>query len=762
MNFLRSLLTVWLCWAGFALAQFEFSFAPTTAAPSHIATAASASVGSYKPGESFDIALVGTIDKPWHAYYRNPATVGEPMEATMRAPEGFKVEGPYWRAPMREEGVTGVSYAYEEPVVIWRVTPAEDAPAEASFELSSSTQVCSDQGCLEPRKQTVTLKLSKGDGAPSPDWRAELPSLVETLGDTPTKASAEAGAKEIVLRFSAEAPVESAYFFSDDNCVSPTAEQKLEKTEGGYALRLPLNDGKDMLYPLKDEAQAGKAPATLQGVLVFGDRHARLSLPVATAAAPTSGSAPSEAGGGLALLFGSLFLGGLILNLMPCVFPVIGLKIMAFVELGGGERRKVFLHALTFVLGVLVSFWVISALLVLFSNLEAMAQVPWTQWASVLWNDAGAGSRSWAAWMQNPWIVYVILLLLLALGLSMFGVFEVGVGATGAGQSLQNKKGLAGSFFSGLFVTVVATPCSAPFLGTAMPAAMALPGPQMMLALTFMALGLAFPYVVLGAFPGLVKLLPRPGAWMESLKQGLSFLLFAAAAWMLDVYLAFVPAEQSTRVMWMLVSLVGVAAAFWVYGRWCPIYRSRKSRWTGLVVALALAAVSVYGSMPRAAAQATEAPSAAGYVAAQGARPVWNAWSRELMDEALEAGHPVFVDFTAHWCMTCQANKQIAYSDAVYARMAASGVVLMRADKTRPSPAIDEELRRLGRSSVPTNALYLPGQEPAVTRELLTADYLLGFLEEKLAGFEPEADEEEEAEEEDSDEEEEVEPEEDA
>lgn len=206
----------------------------------------------------------------------------------------------------------------------------------------------------------------------------------------------------------------------------------------------------------------------------------------------------------------SLFLGGLILNLMPCVFPVIGLKVMSFVELGGGDRRKVIMHSLAFVLGILVSFWIISVLIAIVSNLSALAEQPWTQWLSTLWYDGGSTSRSWAEWMQNPWIVYVILLLLLVLGLSMFGLFEIGVGATGAGQKLQSKGGLTGSFFQGLFVTVVATPCSAPFLGTSLPAAMSMPAVWMVVALTFMALGLAFPYIVLGCFPRWCACCPSP------------------------------------------------------------------------------------------------------------------------------------------------------------------------------------------------------------------------------------------------------------
>ncbi len=691
--------------------------------------AARASVSSYADGASFCIAFTAELTPPWHAYYRNPATVGLPMEVTLDAPEGFEVAGPIWKVPSRVESATGVSYGYSRPTMVWAVVPGENSPAHAEFSIRSSVQVCSDEGCMPPEEATTTLQLSKGDGAPAPDWDATLLQEMESVGDTPTELNATQTEEAVQLSFTSSEPVTTAYFFSDDNSISPTAEQKLEAVEGGYRLTLPRNDNSDPMYPVADESRVGKPLPLLSGILRYGDKHCTVVLKPTAATSTTPAEAPAHISGGLLALFGSLFLGGLILNLMPCVFPVIGLKIMSFVELGGGSRRKVFTHSLAFVLGVLISFWALSLLLIAASNLDTLMQTPWQQWADVLLADEGAGSRSWAEWMQNGWVVYLILLLLLVMGLSMYGVFEIGVGATGMGQQLQRQKGYAGSFFSGLFVTVVATPCSGPFLGAALPAAMALPGLMMVAALTFMALGLAFPYILLGAFPSLVRLLPRPGTWMESLKQGLSFLLFAAAAWFLDIYLAFV---AETQVMGVFISLVGVCAAFWVYGRWCPIYRSRGSRITGLIVALGLLAASVWGSMPRGHEAATPAHSSTEYSPAHEASPRWNDWSPELMARALADGRPVYVDFTAKWCATCQANKKVAYTDEVLALMAKHGVVLMKADKTRPNAAIDEEMRRLKRTSVPVNVLYRPGKEPAITRELLTAPYLLEWLGEQF------------------------------
>lgn len=731
---------------GESLGGFGPGFGGAGQQPATMTVSGSASVTSYKAGEPFYVALQADIPQPWHAYFRNPATVGEPMTATLSAPEGFSIEGPYWSAPERHEGMLGVAYTYNTPTVVWKVTPAANAPQQAEFTASATAQTCSDTGCNPPETKTAGISLSAGDGAPAADWQARE-SRVEVLGDTPTTASITQTADSVVLNFTAEGEVKTAYFFSDDNSISPTAAQTLAKTENGYSLTLPRNDNKDSMAPVKDESLVGKELPALNGVLIFDGKHAKLSVSATAAPTPTPvpAAAPAATGDipeGIWGIFGSLFLGGLILNLMPCVFPVIGLKIMSFVELGGGERHKVFSHSLVFVMGILVSFWLLAAALIVVSNLEVLASTPWTQWLQTLWNDAGSDTRSWAVWMQNEWIVYCIMLLLLVLGLSMFGLFEIGVGATAAGQSLQQKKGHMGSFFQGLLVTVVATPCSAPFLGAAMPAAMSLPGVWMLLALTFMALGLAFPYIVMGAFPSLVNILPRPGAWMESLKQGLSFLLFAAAAWMLDVYLAFLPEEFSVDRPWILMSLVVFCSAFWVYGRWCPIYQSVKTRWIGGIIAILLIALGVWGSMPRPVSEtaaatttptaATQQAATAAYTVATGEHPTWNNWSKELMDKALTDGHPVYVDFTAKWCATCQMNKKTAYTADVCALFEQGKVVLMRADKTRPNEAIDAEMRRLNRSSVPVNVLYQPGKEPAITTELLTPIYMDGFLTEQL------------------------------
>lgn len=717
MNIFRTALLALACATQVATAQFgmDFGFGGGDQ-QALVTTTAQASVTGYKPGEAFYVSLKASAESPWHTYFRNPATMGMPIEAALQAPEGYQVEGPYWQPPHRIEDSVGVAYAYTDAVAVWKITPPANATGEAAFTITTTAQACKEGQCSTPETSTTSITVAAGDGTTASQWNA-TEKTVEVLGDTPLAVTASQSKDAVQLHFTCDDELKNVYFFSEDNSIDPTVAQPLTRDGNNYTLTLPRNKGTNDMYPLVYADTAGKPLATIKGILTYDGKHTGIDQ------APGKESVSGlPAGFGGIILY--LFLGGLILNLMPCVFPVIGLKIMSFVELGGGSRTKVVLHSLAFVLGILISFWLLGIMLIALSNAATLATTPWNEWLQTLWQDAGSESRKWAVWMQNPWVIYAITLLLTVVGLSMYGVFEIGVGATGAGQKLQSKGGLTGSFFQGLFITIVATPCSAPFLGAAMPAAMALPGVWMVIALTFMALGLAFPYIVLGLFPSLVSKLPRPGAWMESLRQGLSFCLFLAAAWLLSVYLSFMPEEDPLAVMFVLTSLVIFCAAFWVYGRWCPMYRSRKSRIMGLIVALLLAVGGIWGGMPSTGkSDTTDAP------------PEWQNWTPEAMQEALANGNPVYVDFTAKWCATCQYNKMTAYSEEVYAEMKRAGVVLMRADATEKNADIESEMQKLGRTSVPVNVLYTPKDAPAITPELLTPGVLLDFLTPKLTSY---------------------------
>jgi thiol:disulfide interchange protein DsbD len=389
-------------------------------------------------------------------------------------------------------------------------------------------------------------------------------------------------------------------------------------------------------------------------------------------------------------VLGGMLLGGLILNLMPCVFPVIGLKIMGFVQQAGSDRRKIVLHGITFALGVFASFGVLSG--VLFTA------------------RAAAGDQiGWGYQLQNPWVVLSLMLLMFVLALNMFGVFEIGASATSVGGSLQSKQGLAGSFFSGVLATVVATPCSAPFLGAAIGAAIALPAFQFFTAFGFMALGLALPYVVLSVFPKLIDFLPRPGPWMESFKQAMSFLLFATAGYLLWVYAGLIDLDN---LLGPVFGLSCIAIASWIHGRWNLPHRRKGTRLTALFLSVVFAASGLFLAKP-------PKPSALD----------WQPWSQEKQEVLLDEGTPVYIDFTAKWCATCQVNKKRAYTKEVVDLMKKKGVVTLKADKTKPDPQIEKALQQYGRTAIPVNVLLVPGKQPVILPELLTPANIIEALE---------------------------------
>ncbi len=679
----------------------------------HMQLKPEANVQAYEAGREFLVAVKGELPTGWHSYYRNPGSAGLGMQVQLTAPPDFAVQGPYWQAPQRIVSSAGVAYGYEAPVIVWQITPPADAPEQAELNFSVTVQMCNDLQCSPPTTEHARLLLQRGQSTPNPAW-GDAEKSVEVLGDASVqRVNAAHGPGGYELSLADPGFAGDPTFISEDNTVHPALPQNTRHEGGALRLQLPVNKGDDAMYPAPPIR-----PRVLRGQLVWpGGEHVTIAAPVQS----NTRGLPADF---LGIALG-LFLGGILLNLMPCVFPVLGLKVMSFVRLSGGSHARVVAHSLAFVVGIVVSFVLLGAALVVVSNLSVLAHTPWQDWASELLSDAGGDDRNWATWMQNTWVVYGLTVLLLVLGLGMYGVFEIGVSATSAGQKVQQRTGVTGAFLQGLLVTLVATPCSAPFLGAAMPAAMALPGLWLVAALVAMGLGLGMPYIVLSLFPGLVGLLPRPGQWMESLKQGLSFLMIGASAWLLDVYLTMHGRESGLTV---LLGMVVICAACWVYGRWCTIARSTSTRIAGLLVALALSVGGVWCSMPHDASED----------AADDATAItWETWSPEAMKAALEEGDPVYVDFTAKWCATCLANKGLAYTEDVRRLLRERGVVLMRADKTRDAPAIDAEMRRLGRSAVPTNALYVPGREPAVTRELLSPGYLLEFLQQHLPPADP-------------------------
>lgn len=389
----------------------------------------------------------------------------------------------------------------------------------------------------------------------------------------------------------------------------------------------------------------------------------------------------------LFLMFSAL-LGGLILNIMPCVFPVLGIKVVGVVQQAGGDRKQVVLHGLVYTLGILLSFWALGGLVV-------------------------ALGKGWGFQLQSAGFTYGLAVFFLVFGLNMAGVFEIGASAVGVGSNLQMKHGLSGSFFSGLLATLVSTPCSAPFLGTALGFAVKMPAPQAMLLFTLIGLGLASPFLLLSAFPNLVSLLPRPGAWMESFKQGMSFLLFGSVCYMLWVLTAMV---EGFPLLWLLLSLVVVALACWIYGRWSLPHKPARTRLRAVVLTVTVMGAGLLLGWPP---KQEKKSHVAVPVFENGL--LWEPWSPTKAQELVAAGKPVYIDYTAKWCLTCQVNKRVYPDPQIQELFKKHGVVAVKADYTNEDEPIKDAFTALGRGAVPVNALYIPGvADPVVLPELLT------------------------------------------
>ncbi|MFZ9936984.1 MAG: protein-disulfide reductase DsbD family protein [Luteolibacter sp.] len=674
-QFVRPL--VWLVVPFSAAPSAHGQFAFNTAAASSSEARLIAEVKSIAPGVPFSVALELDHPEAWHSYYRNSGGVELPPAIAWTLPDGFSAGEIQWPVPTVKDGFAGKSFIYEgAPVFLIEITPPDALVPGQSVTLTAAAewQIC-EESCLNEEK-TLTLSLPVAATAePDPAAaalfaRARASQPAEPAG---WKFHATGHDAAIVLRVEAEAAdLEFTDFVPDQPFVKSAGDGGSIAREGdAWVVRLQ----RATVDAFDNEIEQGDS---FSGILL-GSRP--LKVPLTTIAAPPPEPAPL---GKFLPILGGMLLGGLILNLMPCVFPVIGLKIMGFVQQAGADRRKIALHGLTFTAGVLVSFGVLSGIL-----FAARA--------------AAGRALGWGYQLQEPWVVFALMLLMFVLALNLFGVFEIGASATSVGGSLQSKHGFAGSFFSGVLATVVATPCSAPFLGAAIGAAIALPATQFFAAFAAMAIGLSLPYLVLSVFPKLIDFLPRPGAWMESFKQGMSFLLFATAGYLLWIYGGLIDLEN---LLDPLFGLSCIAIAAWTHGRWCLPHRKNNVRRAAL--------------------------AAAGFLLAKPPKPSaleWQPWSAETQQQLLDDGTPVYIDFTAKWCATCQVNKKRAYTAEVIKRMKEKGVVALKADKTKPDPEIEKALRGYGRSAIPVNVLLAPGRDPVILPELLAPDDVIQALE---------------------------------
>ncbi len=688
------------------------------------------------PGQPFTVALRLKHDPHWHSYWIAPGT-GYPTSLTWTLPEGFKAGDIQWPTPhiVRDSSgkITGNGYEGEAFLLV-EITPPASVTAGSSVKLKAVAEWLMCETVCMPGDAELSFTIPVGAAASDAKWQGPL---AQARAQLPVPAdgwdiSASHDGAKLTLRLAPKAgtthqPTE-LHFFAADGFNDYAQPQEVRAEKGGWVIESPL------------DAAADKKTPRLVGVLASangwatgsGYRGLTVDVPFQKAGTPTNvqpstantqppaadpSQKPSPGGSQVSgfrsqvsppsSLIGTLLLalmGGLVLNLMPCVFPVLGIKILGFVNQSGSDKSKVVTHGLVFAAGVILSFWALAgALLAL---------------------RAGGAQLGWGFQLQSPAFVFGMATFLLIFALNLSGLFEVGLAATGVGGSLQMKEGYAGSFFTGALAVLVATPCSAPFLAPALGAALSLSALESFLVFTAIAVGLALPYLLLSIFPQAIKMLPRPGAWMETFKQLMAFPLYATVGWLLWV-LAGQTKDDDNALLFIAFGFVLVAMAAWAYGRFGQAHGKPGKQLFGRIAAVALLAAGLTTGWPK---SAPAAPTDGSY------QVTWEKWSPEAVAAAQAAGRTVYVDFTARWCATCQTNKAtVFHSDAVLAQLQQKNVLLLKADWTNRDPKITAELAKWNRSAVPFNLIYGPAKpDPIVLPELLTPGTVIENL--ALAG----------------------------
>ena len=736
-----------------------------------------------QPGGRIELGVRLRHDPAWHTYWRNSGDSGLPTTVEPEGPAGSTFSTLRWPAPKRIWIGPLANYGYEGEVILpFTARLAEGfGGATVRFEARVAWLVCKEVCVPGEARLALELPVIAKTGqqpAPSRDARLfEAMALQTPDPASPLSVRAYRAAGKVSLVFETPAGMQTianaSYFPYTPGQISAPAPQALMRTDGGWRIDLvatsdavPTDGALDGLLwadgrpvELRTLSANGEPPAATPVSIADrtdqppasgakpGSLLAAAGLPPGSAAgaaspssplassASTPFSAPVGARGAmtdtaddtsddtpfvLALAFG--FLGGLILNLMPCVFPVIGLKVMGFAGSGVGSpaaRRQMKRSAAAFVAGIVLSFWLLGGLMLALR--------------------AAGGAIGWGFQLQSPAFVAAMALLFVAVGLNFSGVFEMGLGLTrlgGAGESRRLAGGsLPGAFGSGCLAVLVATPCTAPFMGSALGFTLSQPAVQAMAVFTAIGIGMGIPYLLLGWFPAWVGRLPRPGRWMQTLRELLAFPMYASAAWLAWVLTQQAGPDALARLLFAAV-FIGLAA--WAWGRYATPAAGRLPTAIGIAAAsLAVALMLLWALGGEGAGRATSgaeaegrsgaSPSALSSVAPD--RP-WQAWSDQRVLDALAQGHPVFVDFTAAWCVTCQANKQLALErQPVIEAFARRKVVTLRADWTQRDPAIAAALARHGRNGVPLYLVYHPGSaQPVVLPELLTTAIVLDAL----------------------------------
>jgi thiol:disulfide interchange protein DsbD len=658
-----------------------------TASTAHVTVALLSERPAVAPGETVRVGLRFDLAPHWHVYWRNPGDSGAAPRFNWRLPEGWRAGAVHWPVPSRIRVGPLTNYGYEGSVTF--IVPVEVGAAAGGSGLvavRAAWLVCQEECVPEEAELSLTLPVTEPPAPADEAVRGHF-EAVAALWPVPlsTGATYTVEAGRITLRLAGlDWPAERV----DDLWLASEAWGPVAAS--GAQRRAHSDRGIELSAPVGDAPPAPGSP--LAALLVLQERtgEAIVTRGFSLEARPDAGT-PSPVGpSGLPAALALALLGGLILNLMPCVLPVLSLKAMGLLEEARADRGRLARHGLSYAAGVLASF---AALAVLLLALRA-----------------GGASLGWGFQLQSPVVVTLLAFLMLLVGLNLSGVFPVGHRLMGAGEALAARRGAAGAFGTGVLASVVASPCTAPFMGAALGYAVTRPAPESLAVFLALGTGFALPVVALGLSPGWARRLPRPGPWMVRLKEGLAFPMYAAAAWLL-----WVLAQQTSPrgLAAALAGLVLVGLAAWLYGQ-------RRHGWRPAGPGAGLAALASLALLPLVAEGPSAGPAHAGV----------DPWSPARLDALRAEGRPVLVNFTADWCITCKVNEQVALaSETVTRALAERNVAYLKADWTRRDPLITRELERHGRGGVPLYLLYPPSGAPAVLPQLLTEGLVLEALE---------------------------------
>jgi thiol:disulfide interchange protein len=656
-----------------------------------------------EPGATMWVGLRQRIAPGWHTYWINPGDSGEPPTIAWSLPAGFTAGPIVWPQPERLPQGPVMSYGYTgEVVLLTRITAPADLPVGLPVTLRgrASWLVC-EKICI-PEEADVALTLPVAAAKPS---AAATASAIEQArravpATSPWPVTLQATPETVTV--SAAAPglsadrIEEVWFVPMRWGVIDHATPQTVSIDSG---RITVRTARGAL----PEAAA----TDVDGVLVIRERLDQGTVSQAFAVRATVGGAPAGLDAGSLTLMTAVALalaGGLILNLMPCVLPVLSIKAIGLVEHAEASARVSRRHGLAYTAGVLFSFAVLAGALI---GLRA----------------AGA-EIGWGFQLQSPVVVTVLAYVLFALALSLSGVLVIGTRLAGVGHGLAARPRYAGTFFTGALATVGATPCTAPFMGVAIGFALTQPPAAGLLVFEALGLGLALPFLALSFVPAWRRLLPRPGPWMERLRQALAFPLYASVAW-----LVWVVSQQvgPDGVALVLAGLVLIAFAAWLHHG----ARAASPRWRRVALPLALACVAAAVAVgPLAGGTLFASAGATPPAAASGAK--WEPFTPKRLADLRAQGTPVFVNFTAAWCITCLVNERVAlHSPAVAEAFARKGVVYLRADWTNKSPEIAALLESFGRSGVPLYVVYgrSAAGSPQVLPQILSETGLIEAIE---------------------------------